>query len=46
MAAALGTPGHVVVEVNLRAIGGSALTDTFAVPKDRRVSLNGARVFR
>lgn len=31
----LGAAGHVVVEVNLRAFGGSALTSDMAVPKDR-----------
>jgi 7-cyano-7-deazaguanine synthase len=31
----LGAAGHVVVEVNLRAFGGSALTADMAVPKDR-----------
>lgn len=35
VARALGAAGHVVVEVNLRALGGSALTDEVAVPKDR-----------
>jgi 7-cyano-7-deazaguanine synthase len=31
----VGAAGHVVVEVNLRAFGGSALTADMAVPKDR-----------
>ncbi|MCC2639796.1 MAG: queC [Nitrospira sp.] len=31
----LGASSHIVVDVNLRAIGGSALTDDVAVPKDR-----------
>ncbi len=35
VARALGAAGHVVVEVNLRAFGGSALTDDVEVPKDR-----------
>ncbi|MCW5800539.1 MAG: 7-cyano-7-deazaguanine synthase QueC [Nitrospira sp.] len=35
VAAALGAAGHVVVTVDLRAIGGSALTADVAVPKDR-----------
>ena len=35
VAAALGTAGHVVVTVDLRAIGGSALTADVDVPKDR-----------
>jgi 7-cyano-7-deazaguanine synthase len=36
IAAALGAKRHLVVEVNLRAIGGSALTDAVPVPKDRQ----------
>jgi 7-cyano-7-deazaguanine synthase len=32
---ALGAVGHAVVAVDLRAIGGSALTDAIDVPKDR-----------
>ncbi len=35
VAEALGAERHVVVRVDLRAIGGSALTDTLPVPKDR-----------
>lgn len=35
VAGALGAAGHVVLEVNLRALGGSALTDEVEVPKDR-----------
>lgn len=35
VAAALSTAGHVVVTVDLRAIGGSALTADVDVPKDR-----------
>lgn len=35
VAQALGAAEHVVVDVNLRAFGGSALTDDVAVPKDR-----------
>lgn len=34
-ARALGAVAHKVVKVDLRAIGGSALTDRIAVPKDR-----------
>ncbi len=34
-AAAQGAAGHVVVALDLRKIGGSALTDAIAVPKDR-----------
>jgi 7-cyano-7-deazaguanine synthase len=35
VAQALGVMRHVKVKVDLRAIGGSALTDAIAVPKDR-----------
>ena len=35
VAEALGAAGHVVVEVDLRAFGGSALTGDVDVPKDR-----------
>lgn len=35
VAAALGAKSHLVVEVDLRALGGSALTDDLAVPKNR-----------
>jgi 7-cyano-7-deazaguanine synthase len=35
VAAALGAARHVVVKLDLRAIGGSALTDAIDVPKDR-----------
>jgi 7-cyano-7-deazaguanine synthase len=35
IANALGAANHVVVKVDLRALGGSALTDAIAVPKDR-----------
>ncbi len=35
IAAALGATRHLVVDVNLRAIGGSALTGAMPVPKDR-----------
>lgn len=35
VAEVLGAERHVVVRVDLRAIGGSALTDTLPVPKDR-----------
>jgi 7-cyano-7-deazaguanine synthase len=35
VARALGVRQHVVVDVDLRAIGGSALTDDLPVPKDR-----------
>ena len=35
VAKALGAAQHVVVKIDLRAIGGSALTDSIDVPKDR-----------
>jgi 7-cyano-7-deazaguanine synthase len=35
VAQALGAVGHRVVGIDLRAVGGSALTDDIAVPKDR-----------
>jgi len=35
VAAALGAVGHRIAEIDLRAFGGSALTDDIAVPKDR-----------
>ena len=35
IATALGAAGHLILEVDLRAIGGSALTAEQAVPKDR-----------
>ena len=38
VAEALGAERHIVVNVDLRAIGGSALTDVLAVPKDRSES--------
>ncbi len=36
VAVALGVHNHLVVEVDLRALGGSALTGELVVPKDRR----------
>jgi 7-cyano-7-deazaguanine synthase len=38
VAARLGAARHIVVDVNLRAFGGSALTSDTAVPKDRSTS--------
>jgi 7-cyano-7-deazaguanine synthase len=35
VARSLGVASHVVLKIDLRAIGGSALTDDIAVPKDR-----------
>src|SRR5438105_10599981 len=37
VAAALGAPQHVVVQIDLRLFGGSALTDDIAVPRDRNL---------
>ena len=37
-AAAMGVKKHLVLDINLGAIGGSALTDSIAVPKDREVA--------
>src|SRR5438445_8385179 len=36
VAAALGVARHVIVQLDLRSIGGSALTADIAVPKDQR----------
>ncbi len=44
VAAALGAVRHVIVTVDLRAIGGSALTDEIAVPKGREVSEMAAEI--
>jgi 7-cyano-7-deazaguanine synthase len=44
IASALGAVRHVVVEVNLRMIGGSALTDAVPVPKDRSLDDIGAGI--
>lgn len=41
VAAALGAVDHVVVDVDLRRFGGSALTTDAAVPKDRPVAAMG-----
>ncbi|HTF90414.1 MAG TPA: 7-cyano-7-deazaguanine synthase, partial [Planctomycetota bacterium] len=38
VARALGAREHRVVTIDLRALGGSALTDEIAVPKDRPIS--------
>ena len=40
----LGLAGHVILDIDLRAIGGSALTDDIAVPKDTPVASIGARI--
>lgn len=44
VAAALGAASHRVVAVDLRAIGGSALTADVAVPKDRGLERMGADI--
>lgn len=44
IAAALGAARTLVVSVNLRAIGGSALTDAVPVPKDRPEEAIGAGI--
>ena len=41
VAAALGVSNHLVVDVDLRALGGSALTGELAVPKDRHEKERG-----
>ena len=40
----LGLSRHVVLNIDLRAIGGSALTDDIAVPKDTNLSEIGRRI--
>lgn len=40
----LGIATHVILEIDLRAIGGSALTSDLSVPKDTPVDAIGARV--
>ena len=37
-ASAMGVKKHLVLDINLGAIGGSALTDSIAVPKDREAA--------
>ena len=44
VAAALGVSRHVVVDIDLRVFGGSALTDDVAVPKDRPPEAIGADI--
>ena len=44
VAAALGATGHVVVDLDLRAFGGSALTSDLAVPKDTPPERIGAGI--
>jgi 7-cyano-7-deazaguanine synthase len=40
----LNLPRHLVVDIDLAAIGGSALTGRIAVPKDRAIEEIGARI--
>jgi 7-cyano-7-deazaguanine synthase len=40
----LGITRHIVLDIDLRAIGGSALTDDIAVPKDRPLDAIGDRI--
>jgi 7-cyano-7-deazaguanine synthase len=44
VAASLGVRDHVVIELDLRALGGSALTSVAAVPRDTPLAEIGARV--
>ena len=37
LANAMGVKEHLIIDINLRSIGGSALTDDISVPKDRGV---------
>jgi len=41
VAAATGVSEHLVIDINLRVFGGSALTDDVAVPKDRDPTAKG-----
>ena len=38
IASAMGVKKHLVLDINLEGIGGSALTDSIAVPKDREAA--------
>lgn len=44
VAAALGAQSHLVIDVDLRALGGSALTDDLAVPKNRPAEARAAGI--
>ena len=44
VAKAAGVSGHTVVDFDLRAIGGSALTSALAVPKDRLLDESGQEI--
>lgn len=44
LAAALGVVGHTVLDIDLRAFGGSALTADIAVPKGRDLTAEGGEI--
>ena len=44
VAAAYGIRDHVIVDIDLRTFGGSALTSDLAVPKDRDVSADSTEI--
>ena len=44
VAEAYGVAGHIVADIDLRAVGGSALTDDIDVPKDRLDAADGVPV--
>jgi len=44
VAKALGAERHLILDIDLRAIGGSALTDSIAVPKDRDEETMGSQI--
>jgi 7-cyano-7-deazaguanine synthase len=44
VAAAYGIRDHVIVDIDLRTFGGSALTSDLAVPKDRDVSADSSEI--
>ena len=46
VAAAFGVRDHVIVDIDLRTFGGSALTSDIAVPKDRDVERDAGTGFR
>ena len=46
VAAHYGVRDHVIVDIDLRTFGGSALTSDIDVPKDRDAARDGATAFR
>src|SRR3954471_6545882 len=44
VAAAYGVRDHVIVDIDLRTFGGSALTSDVAVPKDRDISADSSEI--